>query len=68
MHPVIADRRDCPCQSGMLHTLEPEDSRALQRAVTTASSDHEHEYAAYAEEFMLAFDHRSLVYRLLAYG
>ncbi len=41
---------------GCLHSLDPEDSRATQRAIAAASSDYEHEFATEAEAFMLGLD------------
>jgi hypothetical protein len=45
---------------GCLHTVEPEDWRAIRRAVAAASYDYEHEYAAEAEGFMARLDQRVL--------
>ena len=45
---------------GCLHTLDPEDWRAIQRAVATASSDYEHQYPAEGDEFMLGLEQRVL--------
>jgi hypothetical protein len=45
---------------GCLLTLEPADLRAMRRAIATAWSDGEHEYAAESEEFMFVLDGRTL--------
>ena len=45
---------------GCLLTLEPADLRAVRRAIATAWSDHEHEYAAESEEFKFVLDRRTL--------
>ena len=45
---------------GCLLTLEPEDSRALRRAMATARSKSEDEFAGEDEEFMPALAARAL--------
>ena len=42
-----------------LLTLEPADLRAMRRAIATAWSNHEHEYAAEPEEFTFVLDLRT---------
>ncbi len=47
--------RACP---GCLNILEPDDLRAIQRAIANASRTYDDEYAVEAEEFMLGLDQR----------
>ena len=43
-----------------LLTLEPADLYAMRRAIATAWSDDQHEYAAESEELMFGLDRRTL--------
>jgi hypothetical protein len=45
---------------GCLLTLEPADLRAMRRAIATAWSDNEHEFAAESEAFRFVLDQRTL--------